>query len=131
MGKPTSRASPHALILFAHGARDPEWRLPFDKIQRKIAARRPDLAVELAFLEIMQPSLPDAVARLSGAGHTHIIVAPMFMAQGGHLKRDLRQMLNGLRERHPAITLEALPAVGEIEPILNAISDWLVNSTRH
>jgi sirohydrochlorin cobaltochelatase len=119
-----------ALILFAHGARDPEWRLPFEKIQRKIAVRRPDLAVELAFLEIMQPSLPDAVARLSGAGHTHIIVAPMFMAQGGHLKRDLRQMLDGLRQRHPAIILESLPAVGDIEPILNAVSDWLVNSTR-
>ena len=119
-----------ALILFAHGARDPEWRLPFDKIQRKIAVRRPDLAVELAFLEIMQPTLPDAVARLSGAGCAHIIVAPMFMAQGGHLKRDLRQMLNGLREHYPAITLEALPAVGDVEPILNAITDWLANNTR-
>ena len=118
-----------ALVLFAHGARDPEWRLPFEKIQRKIAVRRPDLAVELAFLEIMEPSLPDAVAKLSGAGHTHIIVAPMFMAQGGHLKRDLRQMLDGLRRRHPANTLEILPAVGDIEAILNSISDWLVNNT--
>jgi sirohydrochlorin cobaltochelatase len=119
-----------ALVLFAHGARDPEWRLPFENVQRKIAARRPDLAVELAFLEIMEPSLPDIVATLSAAGHTHIIVAPIFMAQGGHLKRDLRQMLDGLRQRHPAVTLEILPAVGEIEPILNAISDWLVNTTR-
>ena len=127
MATSVSRA---ALVLFAHGARDPEWRLPFEKIQRKIAVRRPDLTVELAFLEIMQPSLPDAVAKLAGAGHTHIIVAPMFMAQGGHLKRDLRQMLDDLRDSHPAVTLELLPAVGEIEPILNAVSDWLVNSAR-
>ena len=127
MATSVSRA---ALVLFAHGARDPEWRLPFETIQRKIAVRRPDLTVELAFLEIMQPSLPDAVAKLAGAGHARIIVAPMFMAQGGHLKRDLRQMLEGLRDIHPAITLDLLPAVGDIEPILNAISDWLVNSTR-
>ena len=124
------KATTSALVLFAHGARDPEWRLPFEKIQREITVRRPDLNVELAFLEIMQPSLPDTVAKLSGAGHTHIIVAPMFMAQGGHLKRDLRQMLDGLRERYPAITLENLPAVGDVEPVLSAISDWLVNSTR-
>ena len=124
------KATTSALVLFAHGARDPEWRLPFEKIQRKVAVRRPDLSVELAFLEIMQPSLSDTVARLSGAGHTHIIVAPMFMAQGGHLKRDLQQMLDGLRQRHPAIILESLPAVGDVEPILNAISDWLVNTTR-
>lgn len=119
-----------ALILFAHGARDPEWRLPFEKIQRKIAVRRPDLTVELAFLEIMQPPLPEAVARLSDAGHTHLIVAPMFMAQGGHLKQDLRQMMDGLRDRYPAITMEMLPAVGDIDPILNAISDWVVKNTR-
>ena len=119
-----------ALVLFAHGARDPDWRLPFEDLQRRIAARRPDLTVELAFLEVTEPSLADTVTRLAGAGHTRIIVAPMFMAQGGHLKRDLRRMLDGLRDSHPAITLEVLPAVGEIEPVLNAISDWLVNSTR-
>ena len=124
------KATTSALVLFAHGARDPEWRLPFEKIQRKIAVRRPDLTVELAFLEIMQPLLPEVVARLSEAGHTQLIVAPMFMAQGGHLKRDLRQMMDGLRDRYPAITLEMLPAVGDVEPILNAISEWLVNSTR-
>ena len=124
------KATTSALVLFAHGARDPEWRLPFEKIQREITVRRPDLNVELAFLEIMQPSLPDTVAKLSGAGHTHIIVAPMFMAQGGHLKRDFQQLLDGLRERYPAITLENLPAVGDVEPVLSAISDWLVNSTR-
>lgn len=130
MGKPTSRASSSALVLFAHGARDPEWRLPLENIQRKVTARRPDLAVELAFLEIMEPSLPDIVAKLSGAGHTDIIVAPIFIAQGGHLKRDFRQVVDGLRQRHPAVTLEILPAAGEIEPILDSISEWLVNTTR-
>jgi len=118
-----------ALILFAHGARDPEWAAPFRKIQRNVAMRRPGLTVELAFLEIMPPALPDAVGKLAGAGHDAITVAPLFMAQGGHLKQDLPQLLDGLRRRFPAVTLTLLPAIGDVDVILDAIGDWLVNST--
>jgi sirohydrochlorin cobaltochelatase len=118
-----------ALILFAHGARDPEWATPFQKIQRNIAVRCPGLSVELAFLEFMAPPLPDAVEKLAGAGHDAITIAPLFMAQGGHLKHDLPQLLDSLRRRFPAVTLKLLPAVGDVDTILEAISDWLVNST--
>lgn len=117
-----------ALILFAHGARDPEWALPFRKIQRSVAARCPGLTVELAFLEFMQPALPDAVEQLA-AGHAAITIAPLFMAQGGHLKHDLPLILDDLRRRFPAATLTLLPAVGDVDIILDAIGDWLVNST--
>ena len=118
-----------ALILFAHGARDPEWAVPFRKIQRNVAKRRPELKVELAFLEFMAPALPDAVEKLAGAGHGTITVAPLFMAQGGHLKHDLPLILDDLRRRFPGVTLTLLPAVGDVDVILDAIGDWLVNST--
>jgi sirohydrochlorin cobaltochelatase len=120
MAKPRS-----ALVLFAHGARDPEWATPFRTIQRQVAARRTDLAVELAFLELMQPALPATLEKLAGAGCTAITIAPLFMAQGGHLKHDLPQLLQSLRERHPAVELTLLPPVGEVDAILQAISGWL------
>ncbi len=118
-----------ALILFAHGARDPEWAAPFQKIQRNVAKRCPGLTVELAFLEFMPPALSDAVERLAGSGYDTITIAPLFMAQGGHLKHDLPLILDDLRRRFPAVTLTLLPAVGDVDVILDAISDWLVNST--
>jgi len=34
------------LILFAHGARDPEWALPFRDIAARVAAARPDLTLQ-------------------------------------------------------------------------------------
>ena len=86
-----------AIILFAHGARDPEWAQPFKKIQRAVKARRPGIAVELAFLESMEPPLADAIAKLAKAGHKRITVAPLFMAQGGHLNRDLPNLLGARR----------------------------------
>ena len=62
----------NALVLFAHGARDPRWAEPFVRIQTAIRARRPGLAVELAFLELMQPSLTAAISALVSAGHRRI-----------------------------------------------------------
>ena len=86
-----------ALILFAHGARDAQWSEPFRAMQKAVAARRPDLTVELAFLEIMQPALGDCVAQPGrGTVTPRIIIAPLFLAQGGHLKKDLPRLLKDL-----------------------------------
>ena len=117
-----------ALILFAHGSRDPDWAAPFRALQNKIKAARPDLAVELAFLELMQPTLSDAASRLVDAGHRTIVVAPIFMAQGAHLKRDLAELVRDIRDRHADIEFELLPPAGEAETVLNAITAWLIQS---
>ena len=119
------KAQAPAIILFAHGARDAEWAQPFRKIQRAIKARRPGTAVELAFLEIMEPPLADAVAGMVKAGHKRITVAPLFMAQGGHLKQDLPKILDAIRAEHPGAAITLLPAIGEVDALLDAIADWL------
>jgi sirohydrochlorin cobaltochelatase len=116
-----------AIILFAHGARDPVWAEPFRKVQRTIRAKRPGTAVELAFLEIMEPPLERAVASLVASGYKRITVAPLFMAQGGHLKHDLPKILDVIRGEHPGIEIALLPAIGDVDVILDAISDWLVS----
>lgn len=81
-----------ALILFAHGARAATWALPFQRLREVTAQQRPDVAVSLAFLELMTPSLPDEVAALAARGVCEITVVPIFLGQGGHLLRDLPKL---------------------------------------
>ena len=114
-----------ALILFAHGSRDPEWAIPFRAVQQKLAEKKPELVVAIAYLELMQPSLSDAVGQLVAAGAQRITIAPLFMAQGTHLKRDLSRLIADLRELHTGVELTLLPAVGEVEVITDAMSTWL------
>jgi sirohydrochlorin cobaltochelatase len=124
-----ANAKKSALVLFAHGARDAQWSEPFRAIRQAVARRRVDLTVELAFLELMQPALAECVARLVEGGHTRITVAPLFLAQGGHLKKDLPRLLKEVSARHPDTDIEVLAPIGEVTELLNAISEWLVNST--
>ena len=117
-----------AIVLFAHGSRDPQWAQPFRSIQRLVRAKAPAAAVELAFLENMKPPLQEVMATLVAAGHVRIVVAPLFMAQGGHLRTDLPNMLGALRRDYPEVAINLLPAIGDVEPLLEAISEWLVSA---
>ena len=135
-GAPADSAVPgrrdvSALILFAHGSRDPDWDTPFRALQHKIKAACPNLTVELAFLELMQPTLSDATSQLVASGYRTIVIAPIFMAQGAHLKLDLAELVRDIRERHADIEVQLLAPAGEAEPVLNAISTWLIQSVSH
>ena len=45
-----------AIILFGHGARDTRWREPFDRLAALWKAQHSSIPVQLAFLEMMEPS---------------------------------------------------------------------------
>jgi sirohydrochlorin cobaltochelatase len=123
-----SQTAPTLLILFAHGARDPQWCLPFEQLRAAVAAQRPDLTVKLAYLELMSPSLEDCVAAAVAEGHRQISLLPAFMARGAHLRRDLPAMIEGLTAKHPGIAIEVLPALGEVEAILAAMANWIATA---
>jgi sirohydrochlorin cobaltochelatase len=118
-----------ALILFAHGSRDPQWAAPFREVQKRVASSKQDVMVELAFLEMMQPTLAEAVDNFASGGCNRITIAPLFMAQGAHVKRDLAALMTGLQTRHPSIELVLLPPAGEVTAVIEAISNWLCAST--
>lgn len=114
-----------ALILFGHGARDPRWAEPFERLRDKLAAHLPaPQQVSLAFLELMTPSLADAVARQIANGSTQITIIPVFFGQGGHIRQDLPALIETIRATHPNITIQCAPAVGEDDAVLNAISSY-------
>ena len=113
-----------AIVLFGHGARDVRWREPFDRLATQWKARYPDIAVELAFLESMQPSLEGAITSLVDAGLKEVVVVPVFFGQGGHLRNDFPVLLSACQEKFPNIELRATPAVGEDEAVLQAIIEF-------
>jgi sirohydrochlorin cobaltochelatase len=113
-----------SIILFAHGARDPEWAAPFQRIAARLREARPNLPVQLAFLELMQPALADAVAGMAADGITRITLVPLFLAQGGHLKEDLPRLLDDVRRRYPGVTIDVTQAIGDSEVLTATIADW-------
>lgn len=113
-----------AVVLFGHGARDPEWAKPMRRAREVLLARTPGLAVELAFLEFIKPELADAIDTLAAGGARRITVIPMFLAQGGHLKKDLPLLIEAARERHRGCDIRQAQAVGESDIVIAAMADY-------
>lgn len=109
-------------ILFAHGARDPAWAKPFQALRDALLAARPEARVELAFLELMEPGLPELVATLANEGVDEIVVVPVFLGRGGHLRRDFPVLMEAARARAPEVTVRETPAVGELPAVIAAMS---------
>jgi sirohydrochlorin cobaltochelatase len=117
-----------ALILFAHGARAPGWAAPFERLRDLAQARLADHSVSLAFLELMEPRLPEHVAQLAAGGVTEVTVVPVFLGQGGHLLRDLPVLVERLRAAHPGIALNVVGPIGEDPDVLAAMADYCVKA---
>jgi len=114
------------IVLFAHGARDPEWARPFEAIRDCVRKQRPEYPIELAYLEVMSPTLEDAIESLVSEGASAVTVFPLFMAQGGHLKQDLPRMLSAIRAAHPHIPIRLESAIGDVPEIVEAIARWIL-----
>ncbi len=116
------------LILFGHGARDPEWARPLEQVRSAVLARQPQRQVHLAFLEYLTPSLEDCVAAIVAgqpAGKAAaVVIVPMFIAQSGHLKRDVPARIAALQERFPGLPLSVADVVGEAPSVVAAIAEY-------
>ncbi|PHV11265.1 sirohydrochlorin chelatase [Chitinimonas sp. BJB300] len=114
-----------AVILFAHGARDPQWAEPFLQLAGQVQQKLPGSIVALAFLELMTPSLTDCATQLAEQGVSEVIIVPAFMARGAHLRRDLPVLVEKLVQQFPHIQFRVTAALGEAEPVLAAMADWV------
>lgn len=117
------------MILFGHGARDPRWAEPFERLAVKLRTLTPEQPVSLAFLELMTPDLPSAVEKLASDGCDSVTVVPVFFGQGGHIRRDLPEVIDRCRTMFPSVGIHCATAVGEDDAVLDAVAQYCLRQT--
>ncbi|AJP48748.1 hypothetical protein PG1C_10475 [Rugosibacter aromaticivorans] len=115
------------ILLFGHGARNPAWALPFERIRQAILATDAAALVEPGFLELMRPTFAEGIDTLVGQGATEIVVVPIFVAGGGHVNKDLPPLADQAMTRHAGLIIRLAPPVGEAAPVLAAMADYALN----
>ena len=119
-----------AFVLIAHGAREASWALPLRRVADSVVAQAPELRVELAFMELMPPDLGECAEKLVAEGFRRIMVVPLFIARGGHLMRDVPELLAALHQKYPAVTFDLSPPVGESDAVVQAMAGHVLNMAR-
>jgi len=114
--------SQHAVVLFAHGSRDPLWRQPIEAVATRVRQLNPGVPVRCAYLELTEPDLPTVAAELAALGITSLSVVPLFLGVGRHARDDLPQLVQLLRVRHPTMAFSLKPSIGEDPQIIDTIA---------
>lgn len=82
----SDRSDRPVLLACSHGTRSVAGQGAVSALVRAVAADAPDLEVRQAFVDVEQPSVPDAVAELAGRD---VRVVPLLLSAGYHVHVDL------------------------------------------
>ncbi|MFV0136127.1 sirohydrochlorin chelatase [Streptomyces sp. HMX87] len=114
------RPAPPALVVVAHGSRDPRALRTVRALLDRVRDLRPGLPVHLGHIELNEPLLPDTLAAL---GDTEAVLVPLLLSRGHHVKRDIPEMAAAA----PARTRVAAP-LGPHPLLVDALHDRLTEA---
>lgn len=124
-GIPVGRRAPglqhratDGLLLVAHGSACHAGTAEAIQLGDAVATARPDLAVELGFLELADPPAGHALDTLVARGCRMIVVQPLILLAAGHGKNDVPAIALEARERHPNVEIAFASPLGVVPELL-------------
>jgi sirohydrochlorin cobaltochelatase len=112
--------SGETIVLVGHGARDPAWAAPLERLAEALRGRGDE--VRLAFLEFMAPDITATIDALYRSGTRSVRVVPVFLGAGGHVARDVGERLAAACALRPDLRVALEPPVGERPEVVAALA---------
>ncbi len=112
-----------SLLLVAHGSRRVESNTEIAELTNTLRDSIKDqfARTEHAFLELAEPSIPDAIDNLVHDGATEIIVLPYFLSVGRHVHEDIPSIVHSKQQEHRGVKLVMAPYLGEASEIIEVL----------
>ncbi len=123
--QPAAGAAAEGVLLIAHGSRRPEANADLVQLARAVAARLPDAVVEIAYLELAEPTVAQGAGRCIARGAELVRLFPYFLSPGVHVTRDLEELRRDLSREYPGVAFVLSPPVGLDPRIIDIVLDRL------
>lgn len=109
-----------SVLILGHGSRREAANAQFEALVARFRARRPELDVAHAYIELAEPLLPDGLASLAQRSD-RVTILPLFLFAAGHVKSDVPEAIEEARRRFPAVRFEAAAELG-VDPVMISIA---------
>jgi sirohydrochlorin ferrochelatase len=113
-----------AIAFIAHGSRAPAANEAHLAAGAALAQQL-DLPVVAGFLELAEPSIPNAIEAAASQAE-RVLVLPLFLYPGRHVATDIPALVDEARDRCPGVPVDVLDPFGA-DP---AIVDLLASQVR-
>lgn len=117
------------LVIFAHGSSVASANAAVQAVA-DATAKAGDFVVEVGFLEPVQPSLDEAVAKLTARGVSKVLVIPYFLTLGLHLQRDLPRIIDRISAAHPGLDVRVTPPLDGHASLVGILLDRVGDALR-
>ncbi|MFJ6858862.1 sirohydrochlorin chelatase [Streptomyces werraensis] len=87
--RPRPAVPPPALVVVAHGSRDPRALATALRLLERVRALRPGLPVHLGHIELNAPLLPHTLDELAASRAGSAVLVPLLFGRGHHVTRDI------------------------------------------
>ena len=111
------------IVVFAHGSRVEAANEAVRAVAAQLAKLGSFRQVEPAFLELGEPSLAGAIAKLAEGGARSIRVIPYFLTSGTHLERDLPRLVNDIQLNYKDLEIITTPPLDTHPALLQILLD--------
>ena len=114
-----------ALVLIAHGSRREASNQEVKDLVSRLqgAADSGFELIEAGFLELAEPSIPDAIEAAIASGATSVVVVPYFLAAGRHVVEDIPRLVEPVAQRYAHVSVQISEHIGVAEAMLHLILD--------
>lgn len=110
-------ADPTAVLLIAHGSRRDEANRDLARLADLVRARGEYPIVEIAYLELADPTIPQGARRCVEQGAATVLMLPYFLSAGAHVTDDLERSRQQCEGEHPGVAFRLCPPLG-LHPLL-------------
>lgn len=125
------------LVIAAHGTRLPEGQAAARVLTDVVRSLLPDVDVREAFVELDTPTIDAAVADLLAGGVEQVVVVPLMVGSGGHVREDIPEAIEAGRRGRPGARVRYTPHLGPDPRLRSAVrqriaavaGDWEASDT--
>lgn len=122
---------PSAILLIAHGSRRAVANADLVQLAELVRARRPEEIVEIAYLELAEPTIPQGAARCVERGATQVRMSPFFLSAGTHIAEDLTGFQQQFTTHYPGVRFQLCPPLGLHPLLVEAMLERMGEEWRH
>jgi sirohydrochlorin ferrochelatase len=110
-----------ALLVIAHGSRDPRHAATVHALTERVRAERPGLRVETAFLDFNAPSVGQVLSSLYLSGVREVVALPLLLTRAFHAKADIPAALAEATARLHGLSVRVADVLGPSPLLTDAL----------
>ncbi|WP_420079232.1 sirohydrochlorin chelatase [Streptomyces sp. JL4002] len=117
-----------ALLVIAHGSRDPRHAATVHALTRRARALRPGLRVETAYLDFNAPRVEQVLSALYADGVREVVALPLLLTRAFHAKADVPAVLSEALPRLPGLSVSVADVLGPSPLLVDALDRRLAEA---